>query len=370
MKQHILQQIIHWHRLYKEQRLTGRWITFDMIKPIIKELTFPFSVKQIGVSFRKVPIHKITIGSGATKILLWSQMHGNESTGTKALFDLFQFFLKPKENIAIVERILEKCTLVFIPLLNPDGAEIYTRKNAQGIDLNRDAVALEAPESNILRAVLKEFNPQFCFNLHDQRTIFSVGKQQLPASISFLAPSEDKERTVTSGRKVTMAVIVAMNAVLQQIIPNQIGRYTDEFYPTATGDNFQKAGYNTILIEAGHYQDDYDREEVRMLNFIALITGILHITKGVFTNYTPYFNILDNEKKYLDIIYKNVFLIDKNQLTDVGIVYKETLLNGTLHFTPVISLCEKLTDYNANRYIDKKGETYKNEEIFLTSIEK
>ena len=39
-----------------------------------------------------------------------------------------------------------------------------------------------------------------------------------------------------------MDVIVAMNDLLQQMIPNHVGLYTDEFYPTATGDNFQKLG--------------------------------------------------------------------------------------------------------------------------------
>ena len=58
-----------------------------------------------------------------------------------------------------------------------------------------------------------------------------------------------------------MNVIVAMNSMLQKIIPNFVGRYTDEFYPTATGDNFQKLGYNTILIESGHYPNDYQRED-------------------------------------------------------------------------------------------------------------
>ena len=59
-------------------------------------------------------------------------------------------------------------------MLNPDGAEAYTRVNAQGIDLNRDVIDVKALESQVLQQVLKKVNPQYCFNLHDQRTIFSV----------------------------------------------------------------------------------------------------------------------------------------------------------------------------------------------------
>ena len=365
-----IQDILDWHQQFKEQKLFNRHITFDMIEPIIKKLSSSFNSEQIGVSFQKIPIYKISIGTGKIKILLWSQMHGNESTGTKALFDIFQFFENSQKDSTIISEIISKCTLVFIPILNPDGAAIYTRINAQGIDLNRDAVALEAPESVILHTILKQFNPHFCFNLHDQRSIFSVGDANLPATISFLAPSEDEARTVTDGRKITMSVIVAMKKVLQKIIPNQIGRYTDEFYPTATGDNFQKAGHCTILIEAGHCNDDYTREEVRKYNFIAILAGLLHISKGIFKNYSAYFNIPENEKQYLDIIYKNVFLVDTNTKVDIGIVFKEELVNNTVIFTPTIEYSKELTNYNATIIIDKEGEVYKNKETFREFIEK
>jgi len=369
MDQPDISDILNWHSKYKESTLVGRRIIFDMIAPILKNLSNSFHIDQIGESFHKIPIFKVSIGVGKTKVLLWSQMHGNESTGTKAMFDLFQFFANTYKSSDIANTILKKCTLVFIPMLNPDGAMFYTRKNGQDIDLNRDAVDLKAPESIILNKVLKEFNPQFCFNLHDQRTIFSVGVDNNPATISFLAPSEDEARTVTDGRKITMSVITAMQSELQKLIPNQIGRYTDEFYATATGDNFQKAGHHTILIEAGHFKNDYDREDVRKFNFIAILAGLQHISLGNFKKYKPYFSIPNNEKQYLDLIYKNVFLSDINQNVDVGIIYKEILVDNKVVLKPSIEHVKDLSNYNANSYIDIMGETFKNKEALLNMIE-
>jgi len=188
-------------------------------------------------------------------------MHGNESTGTKAVIDLLNYLYSSQDQITT--QILSKCTIKIIPILNPDGAEYYTRENAYKVDLNRDAVDRKAKESKLLRRILEEFSPDFCFNLHDQKTVFGVEGTKNPATISFLAPSEYVTRKVTPARKRTMNIIIAMNSLLQQIIPNHVGRYTDVFYPTATGDNFQKLGFFTILIESGHYKDDYQRERVR-----------------------------------------------------------------------------------------------------------
>ena len=308
----------------KETSLFGKWIRFKDIKNLFEKYEAIFEVTQIGTSEKETPIYKLKIGAGEKKILIWSQMHGNESTGTKALFDLFNCFLTTSENE--VKTILEACTLVFIPMLNPDGAEAYTRVNGNNIDLNRDAVHRKAKESKLLRSVLENFNPHFCFNLHDQRTIFNVENTKNPATISFLAPSEEETRALTKGRIETMNVIVAMNTMLQQIIPNGVGRYTDAFYPTATGDNFQKLGYNTILIESGHYPEDYVREVSRKYTFYAIFQGLYHIAKTTdFTTYKDYFTIPNNDSIFYDIVHR--FPNSKN---DVAYQFKDQIIDGQL----------------------------------------
>ncbi|WP_347174902.1 M14 family zinc carboxypeptidase [Polaribacter uvawellassae] len=285
----------------KETALFGKWIHDAHISPLLSKLSNKLAVTVIGNSENKVPIRSVQFGSGESKILIWTQMHGNESTGTKALFDFFNCIVSSKDPV--FKAILEKCTILCIPMLNPDGSLNYTRANAKNIDLNRDAVDQKAIESKLLRSVLESFQPDYCFNLHDQRTIFGVEGTENPATISFLAPSEEVTRKLTEGRKLTMNVIVAMNTLLQQVIPNHVGRYTDEFYPTATGDNFQKLGFNTILIEAGHFPDDYDREEARKFNFYALVQGIHHIATAIdYKEYLPYFKIPNNQKNFFDII--------------------------------------------------------------------
>ena len=49
------------------------------LKPAVKQLI-------VGKSVKGLPIHQLQLGSGSLKILMCSQMHGNETTTTKALF--------------------------------------------------------------------------------------------------------------------------------------------------------------------------------------------------------------------------------------------------------------------------------------------
>jgi hypothetical protein len=203
--------------------------------------------------------------------------------------------------------------------------------------------------------VLDAIKPSYCFNLHDQRTIFTVGDTKKTATLSFLAPSTNESREVTEGRKETMRVIVAMNEIMQQIIPDQVGRYTDEFYPNATGDNFQKEGFNTVLIEAGHTKDDYQREEVRFYNFMALLSGLFFLSNDEEISHKSYFDIPNNSKFYLDIIYQGIFIEEEDIAVDVGVLFKEQLLDEKIVFTPEIEIVGDLIDYDANTVIDKTG---------------
>lgn len=367
MKEIDLQMLQSWYEENYQDKIEGRRVTLSDILPLLNSLNGNFGVKKIGESFLKQDIFSVQIGSGKMKVLIWTQMHGNESTGTKALFDLFNFFQNPGLLDSIQENILNNLTITCIPLLNPDGAQVYTRVNAENIDLNRDVVAKEAKESTILQEILKQVNPQYCFNMHDQRTIFSVGEANNPATISFLAPSEDPERNITKGRKQTMHVVNAMYRLLKQIIPNQIGRYTDEFYPTATGDNFQKMGYNTVLIESGHFKDDYERETTREFTFYALFQGLFYIAnKPKADNHLPYFEIPDNEKFYLDILLKNV--VFKGSITDIGLQFEEKFVDNKIVFLPKIEKIDDLSEYNANHILDGKKLEFKHKKEIVNWV--
>lgn len=320
------------HEKYKEKTVVGRYVSFSDIADFLNNLPKSVTKIQCGFSVLGAPIYSLTMGTGATKILMWSQMHGNESTTTKAVLDALNYFLHNHEG----QDVLSKCTIMVIPMLNPDGATSYTRVNANKIDLNRDAQDLSQPESKVLRNVFEEFRPDFCFNLHDQRTIFSAGPHKKPATVSFLSPAADQSRSVTASRAKAMQVISVMNADLQKYIPNQVGRYDDGFNSNCVGDYFQMQDVPTILFEAGHFPGDYGRETTRFLIYKALLCGVSAIVTNSFKEVKvgSYLLIPENEKLYVDVLVKNAHLINKElpEFTSVALQYEEQLVDGVLDF--------------------------------------
>jgi hypothetical protein len=277
---------------------------------------------------------------------MWSQMHGNESTTTKAVLDLINFLATPG---ALATAILESCTIMILPMLNPDGAAAYTRVNANQIDLNRDAQERSQPESRLLRAVYEEFGPDYCFNLHDQRTIFNVGSSPAPATISFLAPAHDAERSISESRASSMQLIVAMDRMLQSLIPGRIGRYDDGFNSNCVGDAFQMLGTPMILFEAGHYPLDYERERTREFIYYAILNAVETIAHDRVTDYPmeAYLDIPENNKLFFDILLRNAHVLDPGygHGTDIGILYKEVLEAGKIEFRPFVDKTGDLSHF-------------------------
>ena len=352
----------HLFSQYKEETIQGRYITLDSIEPLLQKLNTNDQLKIIGKSVLGKPIYSYEIGEGKTKIFLWSQMHGNESTTTKSLFDFLNVLHSGSE---LAQQLLNAFTFCSIPMLNPDGATLYTRVNANKVDLNRDSQELTQPESKLLRAIFESFKPDYCFNLHDQRTIFGVSTTGKPATLSFLAPSYNEEREINESRLQAINLIASINEVLQEYLPNQIGRFDDSFNINCIGDMFQYLGVSTLLFEAGHFADDYEREKTRKYVFMALIASFKTLSENVIVSngIDIYLNIPQNKAVFYDFIYKNIKInydgIEK--ITNFAAQYKEELIENQICFNAYISEIGNLDGYFGHFEYNAKEALYKDD---------
>ena len=268
-------------------------------------------VEEVGRSFEDREIYQMEFGTGKTKIFMWSQMHGNEPTATTALIDMFHYLQRNRDK-EWVKKLQENLTIRAVPMLNPDGAEIFTRRNAQQIDINRDAVALETPEGKLLKKLRDEWQPEIGFNLHNQSIWTSVGNTTKQATISLLVVLGNPEGKSNDGHERNKRLCSLMVASLNQFIEGNIGRYDETFNPVAFGDNFSAWGTPTILIETGGLSGK-DEFYLVKLNFIAYLTALNALVDGKEASADPlvYENLpLNTSGKLFNVIFRNANIIN------------------------------------------------------------
>lgn len=315
--------------LYKQSQFQHRWLRLEHLLPELEKIKSSafFKVENFAHSERNRPLHKIEFGVGPKKILIWTQMHGNEPTATMAVIDLLHFLMNEGDTYqSLRNSIYQNCTILFIPMLNPDGAEKFTRRNAFGIDMNRDVLKLQSLEMRSFIELFKEFKPHWAFNLHDQRNFFSAGPSKCSATISFLSASPDERRSMSAARLKSMQMVMALGDLVETERPCHCGRYSDEFYPRALGEFFHSQEVPCVLVESGAYEEDPFRDEARRLNFLILIHAFENIIDEKFldSNETrPYFSIPENGKAILDGIIRNCVLEANGSCVDLGLMIKE-----------------------------------------------
>lgn len=362
---------------FKEPTLSHRRFKHQDIEPLILKLkrNSNFKVSALGESVQRRSIYQVDFGSGTKKIMLWSQMHGDESTATMALFDIFNFLAGENDQFDSIRTIIrEKTQLSFIPMLNPDGAEIFNRRNSLGIDINRDARSGTTPEGAILIEAAKRNQPEYGFNLHDQQRYYTAGYSDNAATISFLAPAYNYEREVNSVREDAMKIIVGMNKTLQGFIPDGVAKYDDTHEPRGFGDNFQKWGARTVLIESGGYPGDTEKQYIRKLNFIIILSSILDIAKNNYQHHDPseYEKIPENRTKLNELVIRNIGnTIDSfTYKTDVAIKRDEiNLKNGGYYVRGRIDDAGDLKESFGYQELDAEGLSYQEGKVFETVLD-
>ncbi len=115
--------------------------------------------------------------SGKTVVFIMANIHAGEVEGKEAVQTLAQRVLTGD-----LHPLLEKLVILIAPIYNADGNEkinvrnrtdqygpvggVGVRENSQGLDLNRDYMKLEAPESQALVGLLNRWDPHLTVDLH------------------------------------------------------------------------------------------------------------------------------------------------------------------------------------------------------------
>lgn len=327
------------------------WAT---LLPIVEAAAERFRLAEVGRSVEGRPIRRVDFGRGATTVLLWSQMHGNESTASRSLVDLLAF-LRDHPDDPRVERIETALALTVVPVLNPDGAARFRRQNAVGIDINRDARALATPEARILKQVRDEIDAVWGFNLHDQNVRTRLGSSGRDVLIALLAPPPGPGETSPANQR-ARRMCSLLSVALEPVVGDQVARYDESFNPRAFGDLMAAWGTSTVLIESGGELADPHKARLRKANFAALLVALDAIADGSWEAWSQerYFALPLNAPWVHDVLVRNVRIQLPGAVpvtADLAIGFADTLAQSDGRIEEVGDLAEA----SALREIDADG---------------
>lgn len=165
------------------------------------------ALSQVGESLEGRPLYSATVGEGDRKLMIVTQQHGDEPTGTEAAMLLLEWLSGDSEA---AQALRSEITVTVMPRVNPDGFErweqlafgdavfdetIDPRRNSADIDLNRTWDSSEVfdpaliPETLAVRQVLEAFQPELILDYHNQNNyINEAGELE---TISIMWPTND-----------------------------------------------------------------------------------------------------------------------------------------------------------------------------------
>jgi len=357
----IARELFENHERYKKSEITTRRFKHADLVRWLKQYEEQKVIRSspAGTSAEGRAIPLVEFGTGSTKVLLWSQMHGDEPTATMALVDILNFFAQ-EPNHRVTKTLREQLTLLILPMLNPDGAERFQRRTAHGIDMNRDAIRLQTPEARILKTTQEAYKPEFGFNLHDQDPRYTAGASKNVTAIALLAPSVDEQKSETPGVRRAKHVVATFAGVMNLFISGHLARYDDTFEPRAFGDNVQKWGTSTVLVESGGWKNDREKMFLRKLNFTGILTSLYAITTGAYqeAKLESYEQLPFNGKNLYDVIIRRAQVqLNANApavTVDIGINVEEQKesASGTIHLVGKIVDIGDLSSFGAFEELD------------------
>ena len=140
----------------------------DFVRSLEKQSKL-VKVETIGKSVQGRELFVLKFSSGTfgndpskIKVLILAQQHGNEQSGKEGALLLAAELLK-SENSYLFKNI----DLALVPIVNADGSEVNRRRNAAGMDLNRNHLIMTEPEVRALHELFDRYLFEATLDVHE-----------------------------------------------------------------------------------------------------------------------------------------------------------------------------------------------------------
>lgn len=149
------------------------WTSREEEESFIQALAGSVRVLEVGRSVEGRPILLVSVGAehAEYRVLVIAEQHGNEPAGREgALMFLRDLATSEDPNIT---GYLTDAQWGFIITANPDRLN-RTRENANGVDINRDHLAVSQPETEAIHKTLHSLRPRIVMDLHEATSTNNV----------------------------------------------------------------------------------------------------------------------------------------------------------------------------------------------------